>query len=451
MISFTALPSVPPGPKGHFLLGILPEYSQDPLGFFARCANNYGDIVKITGGFTTYLLNHPDYIEQMLVSQHQHLVKSQLSQILRPVLGNGLLLSEGDFWRQQRRLIQPAFHRDRIMGYGTVMATYTQQMLSTWNDGDVRDVHHDMMQLTLAIVAKTFFGSSIDNDVEVFDRAANAVLTHFDRRTTNLLFFLLPDWVPIPANLRFHQANQAVDRVIYRIIQERRESGEDTGDLLSMLLHLQAEDGTRMTDQQVRDEVMTFMMAGHETTAVALSWAWYLLATHPEVEEKLLTELQTVLAGRTPTFADLPKLRYTEWVIMEAMRLYPPVWAYARRVVEACEIAGYPVKPGMELLACPWITHRDPRWFTNPDQFNPDRWANDLIKRIPTFAYFPFGGGSRICIGKAFAMMEASLILAAVAQKYHMTLISKDSIEPWASISLRPKHGVQVRLHLREL
>ncbi len=440
---------LPPGPKGHFLVGVLPEYSRNPLGFFSHCAKTYGDIVYLGGWIPSYLLNHPDLIEQMLVSQQHNLIKSRLGNITKPLLGNGLLMSEGDFWKQQRHLIQPAFHRDRIADYARVMVDYTQQMLTTWQDGEIRDIHHDMMQLTLAIVAVTFFGSDVEADIDVIDQTVKVTLTHFDKSSTNLLWFLLPNSIPTPDNLRFRKAVKQLDAVVYRLIQQRRTSTKETGDLLSMLLHLQAEDGTQMSDRQLRDEVMTFILAGHETTALVLSWTWYLLAKHPEVEAKLLTELQTVLTGRVPTLTDLPQLPYTEWIILESMRLYPPVWAIPRTVAQDCEIAGYRVKAGNGLVASQWIVHRDPRWFSNPETFNPDRWANDFAKRLPSGAYFPFGGGSRICIGKAFAMMEARLLLATIAQAYQITLIQEEPIEPWASLTLRPKQEIKVRLNQR--
>jgi cytochrome P450 len=444
----TSVP-IPPGPKGHFLLGSLPAYSRDPLKFMSDCARTYGDIVYLTGLIPSYLLNHPDFIEEMLVTQHQYLLKSQLGIITKPLLGNGLLLSEGDFWKQQRHLIQPAFHRNRIVAYAKVMVDYTQQMLDTWQHGEIRNVHHEMMNLTLAIAAKTFFGSAIESDVDAIDRAVKAMLNHFDRRTTNWLLFLLPDYVPTPENLHFRHAIKQLDSVVYRLIQERRSSGKETDDLLSMLLHMQADDGTQMSDRQVRDEVNTFLLAGHETTALALSWVWYLLSKHPEIEAKLLAELQTVLAGRSPNLADLPQLRYTEWIVLEAMRLYPPVWAIVRTIAQDCEIAGYPVKAGHGLVASPWVVHRDPRWFSEPEKFNPDRWDNDFAKHLPSFAYFPFGGGSRICIGKAFAMMEACLLLATIASTYRMRLVSEQPVEPWASLTLRPKQAIQVFLESR--
>lgn len=441
-----AIAPIPPGPKGQFLFGSLPAYSRNPLEFMSDCAKTYGDVVHLTGLVPSYLLNHPDFIEDMLVTQQQYLVKSQLGTIVKPLLGNGLLLSEGDFWKKQRHLIQPTFHRNRIATYSEVMVDYTQQMLRTWQLGEVRDIQHEMMNLTLAIAAKTFFGSAIESDVDVIDRAVKAMLQQFDRRTQNLLLFLLPDSIPTPENLRFRHSIQQLDSVVYRLIHERRSAGKETDDLLSMLLHIRAEDGTQMSDRQVRDEVNTFLLAGHETTALTLSWVWYLLAQHPEIEAKLVTELQTVLAGRSPSLADLPQLRYTEWIVLEAMRLYPPVWAIVRTVAEDCEIAGYPVKAGHGFVTSPWVVHRDPRWFSEPDQFNPDRWDNDFAKHLPSFAYFPFGGGSRICIGKAFAMMESCLLLATIASAYRMKLVSQQVVEPWASLTLRPKQAIQVLL-----
>ncbi|NJM17799.1 MAG: cytochrome P450 [Richelia sp. SM1_7_0] len=449
MKSSTNSQHLPPGPKGHFLVGILPEYQRNPLGFLSNCTKNYGDIVYLPGLIPSYLLNHPDLIEEMLVKKQQNLVKSQLGSIVKPLLGNGLLMSEGEFWKKQRHLINPAFHHARIATYSQVMVDYTQKMLTTWQDGEIRDIHHDMMNLTLAIAAKTLFGSQVDRDMDTIERAIKITLKQFDTHSTNLLLFLLPDWIPTPDNLRFHNAVKQIDTIIYRLIQEHRASGQETDDLLSMLLNLQAEDGTRMSDKQVRDEVMTFILAGHETTALVLSWAWYLLAKHPEVEAKLITELQTVLAGRTPDLSDLRQLRYTEWVILETMRLYPPVWAIPRTVKNDCEIGGYPVKKGHGLLACQWIVHRDSRWFSDPDTFNPERWDNDFAKSLPTFAYFPFGGGSRICIGKAFAMMEASVVLATIAQNYRFTLVDQQSVEPWASLTLRPQQPIRVCLHKR--
>lgn len=449
MTTTTTASTKPPGPKGKFLVGCLPAYSRDPLGFMTHCAKAYGDVVYLTGLLPTYLFNHPAAIEEMLVTQHPCMVKSQLTKISKPLLGNGLLLSEGDFWKQQRHLIQPAFHRHHIATYAQVMVSYTQRMLATWQPGDRRDIHHDMMQLTLAIAAKTFFGSDIQSDIAVIDHLASTMLENFDQRSQNLLLFVLPNSVPTPSNRRLRHAIQQIDALVYRLIEERRSSGEESDDLLSMLLSLRTEDGQSMGDRQIRDEITTFLLAGHETTALVLTWAWYLLSQHPKVEARLAEELKTVLAGQAPTLADLPQLRYTEWIVLETMRLYPPVWAIPRTVAEPCEIGGYLVKPGQSVVACPWVVHRDPRWYPDPEAFMPERWDNNFAKQLPSLAYFPFGGGPRICIGKAFAMMEATLVLATIASKYRLRRDSPQPVDPWPSLSLRPKQTIEVHLEAK--
>jgi cytochrome P450 len=343
--------------------------------------------------------------------------------------------------------MQPAFHRERIFSYGEVIVNYTNRMLKNWHEGESRDIHEDMMHLTLEVVAKTLFGTDLIEEVQQVGNAMQVSIEYFESRNTNLLLYFMPDWVPLPHNLRYQKAVQQFDHLIYRIIQQRRENTEDSGDLLSMLLHIQDEDGTSMTDKQIRDELITLLIAGHETTALALSWTWYLLSQHPEIEQKLLTELQTVLAGRTPTFADLPKLIYTERIIMEVMRLYPPVWAMSRQATNDCEIAGYPLRKADGIVISQWVMHRNPRYFDQPETFNPDRWENDLIKKIPTFAYFPFGGGPRICLGQSFAKMEAILILATIAQNFRLTLVENQEIVPWPAFTLRPKNGVKMLLN----
>lgn len=435
----------PPGLKAHFLLGIFPEYSRDPLGFATKCAKEYGDVVLWKGPlFSSYQLNHPDYIEEVLVKKSSQFGRHQSLQILRRLWGDGIVVSEGESWQRQRRLMQPAFHRDRIFSYGEVMVNYTNRLLTTWDDGTIRDIHEDMMHLTLEIVAKTLFGAELATEVEKVATAMQVSIEYYEKRFNNLLLYLLPDWFPTAKNLRFLKAVRQFDELIYQIIQQRRAGGKDTGDLLSMLLQVSDEDGKAMSDQQLRDEMMTLLIAGHETTALVLSWGCYLLSQHPEVETKLLEELQAVLDGRTPMVADLPQLRYTEMVIMEVMRLYPPAWGMARRAIEDCEIAGYPLRAGDGVVMTQWVMHRDPRYFDQPEVFNPDRWAGDLLKKIPPYAYFPFGGGSRICLGKSFAMMEAVLLLATIAQKFHLTLVPNQQVIPWPAFTLRPKYGVKM-------
>ncbi|MBD2665663.1 cytochrome P450 [Richelia sinica FACHB-800] len=443
-------PEYPPGPKGHWLWGILPDYVRDRLGFISYCAKEYGDVVLWKSpAFLTYLLNNPEYIEEVLVKKHNNFGRHKTFHILQRLWGTGLLTSTGEFWQRQRRLMQPAFHRERIFAYGEVMVDYTKRLLSGWQAGEIRDIHAEMMHLTLEIVAKALFGVDMASEVEKVGTAMQVSIEYFESRSTNLILFFLPEWLPLPGNLRYHKVIDEFDQLIYRIIQQRRESSVDTGDLLSMLLQVQDEDGTRMSDKQVRDEIMTLLIAGHETTALALSWGWYLLSQHPEVEQKLLAELQTVLGGRTPTVADLPQLVYTDRVINEILRLYPPAWAISREAIQPCEIAGYHLRPGDGIVVSPWVMHRDPRYFPEPEVFNPDRWEGDLAKRLPTFAYFPFGGGPRICIGQSFAKMEAALLLATIVQQFKLTLVPNQEIVPWPAFTLRPKYGIKMLVNQR--
>ncbi len=440
---------LPLGPKGHFLLGNLPEIRRDRLGFFSRCAREYGDIVSLRyGPRHIYMLNHPEYIEYVLATHHRNFTKHFALRLNRRVFGNGLLTSESDFWLRQRRLAQPAFHRNRIAAYGEAMVNFTERMLATWRDGETRDVHEAMMRLTLEIIAKTLFDADVAGEASEVGRMMEALMKNFAARVNSA--FPLPERVPTPSNLRLQRATRRVEAVIYRVIQQRRSSGEDRGDLLSLFLQTRHEDdGSPMSDQQLRDEVMTLFLAGHETTAIALSWTWYLLSQHPQVEARLLAELQAALGGRSPSVADLPQLRYTEMVISEAMRLYPPAWAIGREAIQDCEIGGYPVPAGTTLMMSQWVMHRDARYFDHPEAFRPERWADGLATRLPKYAYFPFGGGPRLCIGHAFAMMEAVLLLATIAQKFRLRLVPGHPIEPWPSITLRPKHGLKMMLHER--
>lgn len=443
----------PPGPKGHFLLGNLPEFSKDLLGFITQCAREYGDIVRLRlANRVAYLLNHPDYIEYVLVTNHRNFVKNSFFwRHVKAVFGSGLLTSEGDFWLRERRLCQPAFHREQIAGYGQVMVNLTAQILADWHDGEVRDVHQDMMRLTSRIASRTLFGTDVGAEVEQIEPAVNVVIKEIAVRFRRP--FPIPDSVPTPRNLRYRAAIKRLDDLIYRVIRERRAAagagGERGDDLMSLLLHAQDIDGTRMTDRQLRDEAMTLFIAGHETTALALSWTWYLLSQHPDIEAKLWAELQTVLGGRPPGVADLARLTYTERVVMESLRLYPPAYGFGREALQDCEIGGYSVPKGTTLFMSQWVMHRSSRYFPDPEAFLPDRWADGLAKRLPRYAYCPFGGGPRTCIGSGFAMMEAVLLLATIAQKFRLTLVPGHPIVLYPSLTLRPAHGVRVVLERR--
>jgi cytochrome P450 len=439
------------GPKGRLFFGSGPDLARDQIGFYTRCAREYGDLVPLSlGPRHALLVYHPDAIEEVLVTRSRDFVKSPGVRLLSGLLGDGLLLSEGDTWLRQRRLVQPAFHRQRLAGYGEVMAAFTERHMAGWRDGEVRDAHAEMMTLTQAIVAKTLFDAEVTDESYEIGRASHVLARDFGARLGSLLNQLLPRWLPTPRNLRARRAIRRLDEVVYRMIAARRHGGEDRGDLLSILLQAQdADDGSRMTDRQVRDEVMTLFMAGHETTAVALSWTWYLLAQHPEIDARLAAELDTVLGDRAPGVADLPQLRYTEMVVSEAMRLYPPAYAMGRQAARPSEVAGQALAPGVIVILPIWVVQRDPRWFDDPAAFRPERWAGDLARRVPRFAYFPFGGGPRQCIGNGFAMMEAVLVLATIARRFRLALEPGQRITPTAYVTARPEPGPRMRLARR--
>ena len=440
---------LPPGPKGHPILGVMPEFNRDTLAFITRC-REYGDVVRARFFYVTcYFLYNPDDIEYVLSTNAKNFIKSMSvrSNFFHRLIGNGLLTSEGDFWRRQRRLAQPAFHRQRISSYGEVMVEYSERMISSWKAGQMRDAHRDMMRLTLEIVAKTLFNADVSGDADRVGAILSEIVKPFASQAT--LKWILDNRLPTPAHRRFHRLAKQIDEIVYRIIEERRRSGRDEGDLLSMLLQAQDEDGSQMTDQQLRDEVMTLFLAGHETTALTLSWAWYLLALNPEAESKFHRELETVLHGHAPTFADLPQLKYTEMIAKESMRLYPPAYGVGREAIEECEIGGFRVPAKTQIFAFQWATQRDARYFDAPDQFHPDRWTEGFTNALPKYAYFPFGGGPRACIGNTFAMMEIVLVLATIGQKFRLPLAPDHQVTLLPAMSLRPRTGIQVMVENR--
>jgi cytochrome P450 len=437
----------PPGPPSGRWRGSFFQYSRNPLTFLPEAIHTYGDVIGLRFlKFRIYFLNHPDMIEDLLVTQARKFEKGRVLKANKRLFGKGLLTSEGDFWLRQRRLAQPAFHRARINSYAEEMVQYAERLVETWKNGEQRDIHVEMMGLTLQIVGKTLFGVEVTGEVQEVGHALEALM---ELNSDFRRLMLVPGWMPTLTNIRAELAIRRLDKIIYKIIRERRASGEDRGDLLSMLLRSQDEDGSHMTDTQLRDEALTIFLAGHETTAVTLSWTWWLLAQHPEVEAKLHAELDLVLNGRTPTLEDLPSLRYTDRVITESMRLYPPAWGMARVAVEDTEIAGYKIRKGSGVTVSQWAVHRDPRWFDAPLEFRPERWEGDLAKRLPRFAYFPFGGGPRQCIGNTFALMETALVLATIAQHYRFNLVPEHAVVPIASITLRPRYGIKVVLDKR--
>jgi len=420
---------------------------QDPLRFLLTTRERYGDIVRVSlGPMQATLLSHPDMVEDVLVTRNKLWRKDRFLQTtLRPVLGQGLLTSEGDFWRRQRRLAQPAFHRDRIAAYAGIMVDYAVGLASRWHVGETRDVHKDMMQLTLEIVAKTLFGADVGDHADDVGEALDAVLAL--AADPIFMFFPFLRQMPIPSVKRYRRGIAKLDAIIFGVIEKRRAGKQEEGnDLLSMLLHAKDEDGSRMSDRQVRDESLTLFLAGHETTALALSWTWLLLSQHPEVDKKLATELSDVLGDREATLADLPNLRYTNQIINESLRMYPPAWSMGREACEDVVVGGYLIPRDHQVWFCPWAIQRDARWFEAPDEFRPERWENDFQRTLHRYAYFPFGGGPRFCIGQSFAQMEAVLLLATLAQRFRVEVLPKPAPTPDPTVTLRPKHGLRVRL-----
>ncbi len=422
----------------------------DSIGYLTRCAREYGDIVFFRFmGVPACYVNRPDYIESVLVTQNNNFVKSKDYRAMRRVLGNGLLLSEGEFWRRQRKLIQPAFHQERIASYTEIMVGHTQRMLASWSDGQTLDIHEAMMRLTLGIVAKTLFDADVSREAEDVDAALSVLMGKFLRQAG--LALLLPAWVPLPTSQLLKRAVGRLDKVIYGIIEQRRASGHLSGDLLSEFLQARDDEGIGMSDRQLHDEIMTLFLAGHETTANVLSWTWFLLGQNPEVEEKLIEELMRVLDGRVPTLTDLPRLIYTDTVLRESMRLYPPVWVIGRRALAPFRLGEYELPANTNVLISQLIMHRDPRYFPEPERFDPDRWSASDPRgaSLPRFAYFPFGGGPRVCIGAGFGMMEAVLLLATIAQVFRIQIAPGQKVSKQPTVTLRPRNGIPVTLRRR--
>lgn len=446
----------PPGPRD-WLCGLshMRRLSADILGFYADLARRYGDCVYLRlGPYRDYVFFHPDQVREVLVAKARYFRKMPaLRRILAELDGNGLVFSEGDFWLRQRRLIQPAFHAQRFGRYAAVMVERTRRLLDRWEAaagaaGTLEvDVEKEMTGLTLEIAARTFFDADVAGETAELGAAVATMSEVTVREVQSPL--PLPDWLPLPLKRRKRRALDYLNGTVRRIIRERRASGEDRGDLLSMLLlAVDAEgDGGRMTDEQAREEAMTLFMAGHDTTAAGLTWAWYVLAKHPAVAGRAAAEVDAVLGGRPPTLEDVPRLRYLEWVLKETLRLYPPaIGVFTRQATEDVEIGGYPLRKGSLVQLLSYVTHRDPRWFPDPEAFDPERFAPGRVEQIPPYAYFPFGGGPRACIGTGFAMTEMALVVATLLQRLRVELApGRRDVELLPHLSLRPKGGLPVR------
>ncbi|MCU1296295.1 MAG: cytochrome family protein [Acidobacteriaceae bacterium] len=438
----------PPGPKPHFLIGNMPLASRDPLAVITRWAREYGDIFYYRAGWIhVYFINRPDLVEFVLLRNHANLFKDRVIQNSRWFFGDGLLTSEGEEWKRQRRLTQPAFHRERLGSYAGIMVDYTDEMLSGWRDGAIIDVHQELMNLALRIVVRTLFGVEAEETNKI-SRALNTMMRH--SAGVRLLLPAFARRLPLPGMADVRRAVKDLRDTVSRIINVRRaRSEQDSEDLLSLLVAARDEDGSALSVTEVRDQVLTFLLAGHETTALALSWTLYLLSQNPEAENKLHQEVATLLGHRAPNSADVGLLIYTDFVIKESMRLYPPAWSLARQAAKSFEVEGYSIPADANVVMSQWILQRDPRFFRDPVTFNPDRWVEEACQKLPRFAYFPFGGGPRQCIGAGFAMMESVLLLATIAQRFKLRLVEHHPVVPVPGFTLRPKYGIRMTVNQR--
>ena len=441
----------PPGPKGFQSLGLTLAIRKDALGTLRRMAREYGDVVCMPVAFQDRIfLNHPAYIQEVLVVEHSRFHKSELTKrVTQGLLGQGLLISEGDFWRRQRRLMQPSFHRSRVNEYAAKMAETAQRHIQEWRDGEQRDLAGEMMALTLNVAVRTLFGTTLRTEGQQVGRSMTFLMRYQLGRQRS--FFRIPETWPTSRNKRARRERDFLDSLVYRFIEERQAEGESNSrnDLLSLLMSAMDEDGTQMTPKQLRDETMTLFLAGHETTAQLLAWAWYLLGENPSAEARLHEELSGVLNGRSPEPSDLAKLPYLDALLREVLRLYPPAYITARTSIEPCQIGGYEFPAGSTMLMSQWVMHRDPRFYDAPEAFRPERWLDGLADRLPAGSYFPFGDGPRRCIGQGFATLEAAIVIGTLAQRFQFRLAPGHPVEPEPLVTLRPRHGIHMILHAR--
>jgi cytochrome P450 len=449
----TNLARTAPGPRSFSPLGSIRPMQRDPLRFLMDLRERYGDVARFrVFVWQSYLLSHPDHIKHVLQDNNRNYHKGLLYEFLKPVVGEGLLTSEDDFWRRQRRIAQPAFHRKAIASLATAMTEETDEMLARWSgrarSGEAFDALADLMALTLEIVSRTMLSTDVAGEAAAVRESVALLRDHVAYRAFHI--FTLPERFPTRRNRRFARALATVDAIVYRMIAQRRSGEVEADDLLSMLLHATDEEtGESMSDKQLRDEVMTVFLAGHETTANTLAWTLYLLSQHPDVEERLAAEVDSALSGRTPTFGDVPSLPYTKMVIEESLRLYPPAYAVSRQALEGDEIAGYQIPKDGGVLMSPWVTHRHPAFWDEPERFDPERFAQERAAARPRFAYFPFGGGPRQCIGNEFALMETQLVLAMIAQRFRLRLAPGHAVVPEPLITLRPQGALAMTVGTR--
>jgi cytochrome P450 len=440
---------LPPGPRHHYLPGaLLLEYTRDQLGFLQRVAGQYGDLTYFRLGFDhVAFFNHPDLVEEVLVTRARSFHQPQIMMEAQRVIGQVLLTAEGELHRKQRRLMQHAFMRDRIHQYAPEIIRHAARTRERWTAGAQVDVAHEMMGLTLGVASQTLFGVDIEERADAFSAAFNeaawyvGLMSYFPHGG-----FL--DHLPLPGTRHFHQARAQLQAIAADVIAQRRQSGEDRGDLLSLLIHSH-EAGGPAADVQVCNEVLAILMAGHETTARGLTWTWYLLSQHPEVEARFHAEIDAVLGGREPTMDDRPNLPFTEMVFAESLRLFPPIFSLERQLSADYPVRDYVLPAGTTVILSPFVMQRSPQWYSDPERFDPDRMTSEARAERPRFSYFPFGGGQRQCVGEPFAWTEAVLVLASLGQKWRLRLAPGHEVVPEPMMTLRPRGGMPMLLEAR--
>ena len=435
--------SFPPGPKGAWLLGNLAEYRRGKLGLLERIRKEFGRLATFRlGSRHVVLVSEPQLIKEALVDRNKELGKTYSTRILGEFFGDGLLNSEGENWLQDRRAIQPTFAMQQVKAFGECMVRQTLDYLETWHPGEPRDALVDMQTLTMSIAAETLLGVKLEHEVKAIHRPHTEIREYFDRKLEGR--WLLPRSVPTPYNRKIELAKRTIFDLVDALIHKRRQAQTFGPDILSRLMLAQAHSEKPLTDVQLRSQALTFLFAGHETTASLLGWVWYLLAQHPAVEARLHEELDTVLGGRTPTVEDVPQLVVTDQIIQETLRLYPSVFLMSRELLTPGEWMGYSLPKGTNLAFSQWLMHRDADYFEQPLEFRPERWTAEFKRQLPPFAFFPFGGGPRVCIGNTFSVMEAVLVVATIASRYRLPLLSDTPVVPHPSVTLRPSPGVLV-------
>jgi cytochrome P450 len=441
----------PPGPRGNLLLGNVLEFKNDTVGAIVRGWQNYGDVVQFRGVgpfFPIYLFAHPDHIQHVFQDNFRNYRRQDfLRKKFGMVVGNGLVVSEGESWVRQRKLAQTAFQSERLKALASSMTSTTDETLDRWQEhaasGTPIDIQSEMMHLILAILTRTLFGVDMTDEAAEVEQSVATQAKYLNDRLNSPVD--IPERAPIPSQRRFLEARGTLNRLVEGVIAERRRTGEDTGDLLSILLQAHDEEtGEPISDEQARDEIKTLLIAGHETTATTLGWTFYLLSKHPEVADRVRAELDEVLGDRAPTGEDVPNLKYTTQVLYESLRLYPPLWIVSRMPIEDDEVGGYPLKAGTSIIICSYVTHRHADFWDDPEAFKPERHTPEAMKRRHRYSFIPFGGGPRGCIGFPFAMMEMPLVLARIMQRYRLELEPGFAVEPESAISLRQKQGARM-------